>query len=49
MVVQKSYSIMEKRSDGDITKVMASQLEYTNDAVLALIAEQLLPKPFRRS
>ncbi len=45
-VMEKNYKHHEKGEVMDILKnVLASPLEYRNDVVLALIAEQLLPKP----
>lgn len=45
-VMQKNYKHHTKEEVMEILKkVLASPVEYTDDAVLALIAEQLLPKP----
>ena len=45
-VMQKNYKHHGKEEVMEILKrVLASPIEYKDDAVLALIAEQLLPKP----
>ncbi len=45
-VMEKNFKHHKKEEVMDILKmVLAAPTEYTNDAVLALIAEQLLPKP----
>jgi tRNA-splicing ligase RtcB (3'-phosphate/5'-hydroxy nucleic acid ligase) len=45
-VMQKSYKHHKKEDVMELLKrVLASPVEFMNDAVLALIAEQLLPKP----
>lgn len=45
-VVQKNYKHQKKEEVMELLKkVLANPIEYTNDAVLALVAEQLLPKP----
>src|SRR5258705_10881038 len=45
-LMQKNYEHQGKEEVMELLqKVLASPIEYTNDAVLALIAEQLLPKP----
>ena len=43
--MEKNYKYMNKEDAIEILKkVLAAPMEYTNDAVLALIAEQLLPE-----
>jgi len=45
-IVQKNYKHGNKNEVMELLKnVLASPVEYLNDAVLALIAEQLIPKP----
>lgn len=45
-VMQKNYKHHGKEDVMELLKkVLANPVEYTNDAVLALIAEQLVPKP----
>lgn len=45
-VMQKNYKHQKKEEVMELLKkVLANPIEYTNDAVLALVAEQLLPKP----
>lgn len=45
-VMQKNYKHQKKEEVMELLgKVLASPIEYMNDAVLALIAEQLIPKP----
>ncbi len=45
-VMQKNYKHQKKEEVMELLKkVLASPIEYKDDAVLALIAEQLLPKP----
>jgi hypothetical protein len=45
-VMQKKYKHQGKEEVMELLKkVLASPIEYKDDAVLALIAEQLLPKP----
>lgn len=45
-VMQKHYKHEAKEDVMELLKkVLASPVEYTNDAVLAMIAEQLIPKP----
>jgi tRNA-splicing ligase RtcB len=47
-IMEKNYKHVEKEDVMNILKsVLASPLEYANDAVLALIAEQLMPKENR--
>jgi tRNA-splicing ligase RtcB (3'-phosphate/5'-hydroxy nucleic acid ligase) len=47
-VMQKNYKHQAKEEVMEILgKVLASPVEYKDDPVLALIAEQLLPKPLR--
>lgn len=45
-VMQKNFKHQKKEEVMELLqKVLASPIEYMNDAVLALIAEQLIPKP----
>ena len=48
-VMQKNYKHHNKEEVMELLKkVLAAPIEYKDDAVLALIAEQLLPKPLPR-
>ena len=45
-VMQKNYKHHGKEEVMELLhKVLANPIEYMNDAVLALVAEQLIPKP----
>jgi len=55
-VISIAMNIMEKKYKFEkedhvmnlLREILASPVEYANDAVLGLIAQQLLPKPYRR-
>ena len=48
-LMEKHYKHVEKEEVMNILRsVLASPVEYTGDAVLALIAEQLMPKKEKR-
>ncbi len=45
-IMEKNYKFMQKENVMNILKsVLAAPVEHENDAVLGLIAQQLLPKP----